>query len=482
MCQARILNSEFHGHRAFCSDRTDEARFVRHILPASSYLIDNADSERVESIVDELRQLEVVCSPARDPSVAEGYLLVFFAKVSDSLLEIVETLKSRRVFCLCVAMGEGTIPSADVWRLLQAGASDEVIASNVTAGQIFARLERWHIVDSLLESEEVAGQLIGSSPAWKRLLRQVVEIACFTIAPVLFAGETGTGKDLLARMIHALDSRPKKSSLITLDCTTIVPELSGSELFGHERGAFTGAVSGREGAFALAHNGTLFLDEVGELPLVLQAQFLRAVQERTYKKVGGNTWHQTDFRLICATNRDLEAEVRRGSFRSDLYYRLASWVFHPPPLRDRREDILSLARYFLASSLPARAEAEFDPAVAEYLETREYSGNVRELRQLVTRMGQRHVGPGPITAGDLPADEWPLVERSAHNSWPDELFEASIRKGLANGAELRKISKAASDVAIKLTVQSEHGNLQRAAKRLGITDRALQLRKASGQI
>src|SRR5580700_2933074 len=157
MCQARILNSEFHGHRAFCSDRTDEATFVRHILPASSYLIDNADSGRVESIVDELRQLEVVCSPARDPSVAEGYLLVFFAKVSDSLLEIVETLKSRRVFCLCVAMGEGTIPSADVWRLLQAGASDEVIASNVTAAQIFARLERWHIVDSLLESEEVAG-------------------------------------------------------------------------------------------------------------------------------------------------------------------------------------------------------------------------------------------------------------------------------------------------------------------------------------
>ena len=447
-----------------------------------SYLIDTADSERVESIVNELRQLEVVCSPARDPSNAEGYLLLFFAKVSDSLLEIVETLRSRQVFCLCVAMGEGTIPSADVWRLLQAGASDEVIASNVTAAQIFARLERWHIVDSLLESEEVAGQLIGSSPAWKRLLRQVVEIACFTIAPVLFAGETGTGKDLLARMIHALDSRPKKSNLITLDCTTIVPELSGSELFGHERGAYTGAVAAREGAFALAHNGTLFLDEVGELPLVLQAQFLRAVQERTYKKVGGNTWHQTDFRLICATNRDLEAEVRRGTFRSDLYYRLASWVFHPPPLRDRREDILPLARYFLTSSLPARAEAEFDPAVAEYLETREYSGNVRELRQLVTRMGQRHVGPGPITAGDLPADEWPLVERSAHNSWPDELFEASIRKGLANGAELRKISQAASDAAIKLTVQSEHGNLQRAAKRLGITDRALQLRKASGQI
>ncbi len=455
---------------------------MRDIVPTASYLIHEVDSGRVKTVIDELRQLEVVCSPATDLSLVEGYLLVFFAKVSDPLLEIIETLKSRRVCSLCVAMGEGVVPSAHVWRLLQAGASDEILASDVTAGQISARLKRWHTVDSLLQSDEVAGQLIGWSPVWKKLVRQVVEIACFTVSPVLFAGETGTGKDMLARMIHALDSRPKKSNLVTVDCTTIVPELSGSELFGHERGAYTGAVSDREGAFALAHNGTLFLDEVGELPLVLQAQFLRALQERSYKRVGGNVWHQTDFRLICATNRDLEAEVRSGSFRSDLYYRLASWVFHPPPLRDRREDILSLARYFLASSLPAGAEAEFDPAVAEYLETREYSGNVRELRQLVIRMGQRHVGPGPITAGDLPAEEWPVVERSAHDSWPDEVFEASIRKGLANGAELRKISQAASDVAIKLTVQSEQGNLQRAARRLGITDRALQLRKASGQI
>jgi transcriptional regulator with GAF, ATPase, and Fis domain len=409
-------------------------------------------------------------------------LLVFFSKVSNQLLELIEILKSPRVFCMCVAVNDGAVPSAHVWQLLQAGACDEIVASNVTAGQILARLKRWHTIDSLLQSDEVTGQLIGTSLAWKRLLRQIVEVACFTIAPVLIAGETGTGKDLLARMIHALDSRPKKSALVTVDCTTIVPELSGSELFGHERGAYTGAVSGREGAFALAHNGTLFLDEVGELPLTLQAQFLRAVQERTYKKVGGNTWHQSDFRLVCATNRDLEAGVRNGSFRSDLYYRLASWVFHPPPLRDRREDILPLARHFLASSLPSEAEADFNPAVAEYLETREYSGNVRELRQLVTRMGQRHVGPGPITVGDLPADEWPTIERSALDSWPDEVFEASIRKALANGAELRKISQAASDVAIKLTVESERGNLQRAAKRLGITDRTLQLRKASGQI
>jgi transcriptional regulator with GAF, ATPase, and Fis domain len=313
-------------------------------------------------------------------------------------------------------------------------------------------------------------------------LRQVVEVAAFTVAPVLIVGETGTGKDLLARLIHLLDARQSKRELVTVDCTTIVPELSGSELFGHERGAYTGAVAAREGAFALAHKGTLFLDEVGELPVGLQAQLLRAVQEHTYKKVGGNTWQQTDFRLVSATNRDLEAGIRNGSFRADLYYRLASWVFRPPPLRDRREDILPLARHFLKSTLPAGSEAEFDPAVADYIESREYSGNVRELQQLVTRMGQRHVGPGPITAGDLPAEEWPTIERVAREQWPDAAFEEAIRRGLASGAELRRISQAACDAAIKLTVQSEQGNLQRASKRLGITDRALQLRKANGQL
>ena len=120
--------------------------------------------------------------------------------------------------------------------------------------------------------------------------------------------------------------------------------------------------------------------------------------------------------------------------------------------------------------------------MADYIGSREYSGNVRELRQLVTRMGQRHVGPGPITAGDLPAEEWPTIERAAREQWPDAAFEEAIRKGLASGAELRKISQAACDAAIKLTVQSEQGNLQRASKRLGITDRALQLRKANGQL
>jgi transcriptional regulator with GAF, ATPase, and Fis domain len=345
--------------------------------------------------------------------------------------------------------------------------------------QIAARLKRWREVECLLESDAVAQTLVGDSPVWRDLLRQVVEVARFTDIPVLIIGETGTGKELIAKLIHDLDASQNRREMVTADCTTIVPEFSGSELFGHERGAFTGAVSARDGAFALAHHGTLFLDEVGELPPALQAQLLRAIQEKIYKRVGGNTWQQTDFRLVCATNRDLLADVKSGVFRSDLYYRIASWVVKPPPLKDRREDILPLTRHFLASLELDDGPVECDLAVAEYLQSREYPGNVRELRQLVMRMGQRHVGPGPITVGDLPAEEWPTIQQAAGRQWPDAEFHEAVRRGLESGAALREISHAASEAAIQIAVQQEQGNLQKAAKRLGVTDRALQLRRAA---
>src|SRR5262249_40812748 len=147
-------------------------------------------------------------------------------------------------------------------------------------------------------------------------------------------GESGTGKEVVARLIHLLDSRPNKRDLVVLDCASIVPELSGSEFFGHERGAFTGALTERNGAFALANDGTLLLDEIGDLPLPLQVQLLRVIQEHTYKRVGGNKWCKTEFRLICATNRDLFDLIGRGAFRADLYYRIAGYICKLPPLRE----------------------------------------------------------------------------------------------------------------------------------------------------
>ena len=179
-------------------------------------------------------------------------------------------------------------------------------------------------------------------------MRELVEVGAFTNASVLIEGESGTGKELLAQLVHDLDLRRQKGDFVILDCAAITPELSGSEFFGHERGAFTGAVNARDGAFALANGGTLFLDEVGELPLTLQAQLLRVVQEHQFKRVGSNTWQRTEFRLVCATNRDLLAGVAEGRFRGDLYHRIAGWVCHVPPLRDRPEDILPLTTHFLS--------------------------------------------------------------------------------------------------------------------------------------
>ena len=220
---------------------------------------------------------------------------------------------------------------------------------------------------------------------------------------------------------------------MVFDCSTVTPELSGSELFGHERGAFTGAISAREGAFAMANGKTLFLDEIGELPLALQTQLLRAIQEKKYKRVGGNVWYSSDFRLVCATNRNLEQLIAQGQFRLDLYHRISGWVFRTLPLRERREDILPMARFFVAALYAPKAPPKFDPAVNEFLLHRDYPGNVRELRHLIERIVHRHVGPGPMTAGDIPEEDRPVNGELKH-AWPDEQFDKTIAEAILLGA------------------------------------------------
>ncbi|TMQ12519.1 MAG: sigma-54-dependent Fis family transcriptional regulator, partial [Deltaproteobacteria bacterium] len=281
----------------------------------------------------------------------------------------------------------------------------------------------------------------------------------------------------LSRLVHTLDARQPKGELVVLDCTTVVAELSGSEFFGHERGAFTGAIGPRDGAFSLADGGTLVLDEVGELPLPLQAQLLRVVQERTFKRVGGNAWQQTRFRLVSATNRDLASEVCAGGFRRDFFHRIAAWVCRIPSLRERPGDLVPLVEHFLAEARPGQPALAIDPAVRDLLLQRSYPGNVRELKHLVSRICQRHVGAGPITIGDVPRDALPGDDQA--DDWQDAAFDVSITRALVRGVGLKEIGRAACDTAIRLAVASEQGNLQRAARRLGVTDRALQLRRAN---
>jgi transcriptional regulator with GAF, ATPase, and Fis domain len=381
---------------------------------------------------------------------------------------------------LAVALQATALAGGVTWQLLQAGASDVFAWERVPApaAMIAARFERWDEVDRLVRSPLVQNNLVGQSRAWVSVLRQVVEVARFTDSSALIMGESGTGKELIARLIHTLDARPNKRQLVVLDCTTVVPELSGSEFFGHERGAFTNAVSDRDGAFALADKGTLFLDEVGELPITLQAELLRVIQEGTYKRLGSNTWKQTDFRLVCATNRDLIQEVEGGRFRHDLYYRITSWTVKLPPLRERREDIPYLVRYFLQELRPDDEPPELDDAVRDYLLTQAYPGNVRELRQLVRRIANRHVGHGPITAGAIPEAERPAAD-FVQADWQDEAFACAIRRALSVGVGLKEITNAAAEAAVSIAMDDEGGNLQRAALKLGVTDRALQMRQAA---
>jgi transcriptional regulator with GAF, ATPase, and Fis domain len=346
--------------------------------------------------------------------------------------------------------------------------------------EIAARLERWEAVDGLIASPVVRENLIGTNAAWISLVRQIIELATFTDASVLITGETGTGKELIARLVHTFDLRRQKHQLVILDCTTIVPELSGSEFFGHERGAFTGAFAARDGAFALANRGTLFLDEVGDLPLTLQAELLRVIQEHTYKRVGSNTWQETDFRLVCATNRDLLHEESQGRFRRDFFYRIASWTCRLPPLRERTEDILPLACYFLRQLQTGDEKPAFDEGVCDYLLERAYPGNVRELKQLVSRMSYRHVGPGPITVGDIPDGERPQVEREPEER-QGRAFERFIRHMVTTGIGLKEISRVAANTAISIALGETGGNVHSAARLLGVTDRALQMRRAASR-
>ena len=413
---------------------------------------------------------------------ADQYGIVCFAQIDNGLFTFIHDCQGN-VFAL--ATSPSALENGCAWRLLEAGAADVIVWNDASsAGQILAKLERRRDVERLttaaLEQQPVAGE----SSAWRCLVRRVAEAGRFSRSPVLLTGESGTGKELLARLIHAIgietEGGRRRRELVTVDCSTIVSELSGSELFGHERGAFTGAHSARDGAFALADGATLFLDEVGELPLQLQAQLLRVIQEKTYKRVGGNVWLKTNFRLVCATNRDLGDLVQCGRFRLDLYHRIAGWVFRTLPIRERRADILSLARYFLATII-LDGPPDIDDDVRRFLVNRDYAGNIRELRQLVERIAHRHAGPGPITVGDIPEDDRPCDGGAVH-AWPDERLERSIADGIAMGASLREITTAATAAAIRIAVQSEYGNLQRAAKRLGVTDRALQMRRAAGAL
>lgn len=245
-------------------------------------------------------------------------------------------------------------------------------------------IEKLYLEDEIRFDQNL-GNMIGESPAFQAVLRGI-QVVAPTDATVLIQGETGTGKELVARALHELSGRSKRS-FIKVNCAAIPATLLESELFGHEKGSFTGAFAQKIGRFELAHQGTLFLDEVGEIPLELQSKLLRAIQEQEIERLGGNRTIRFDVRFVAATNRNLKQMVDEGKFRSDLYYRLHVFPLTVPPLRERKEDIPLLIRYFTQKHAKRmnRPIESIPSAAIEFLTGYEWPGNIRELQNLVER-------------------------------------------------------------------------------------------------
>jgi two-component system response regulator PilR (NtrC family) len=267
------------------------------------------------------------------------------------------------------------------------------------------------------------GQLIGKSAAMDRL-RDLIKRVANATSSVLITGESGTGKEMVARALHFQSPRANEP-FVVLNCGAIPENLIESELFGHTKGAFTGATAAKEGLFRAAHGGTLFLDEVGELPPPLQVKLLRVLQDRNVRPVGGTTEVEVDVRVVAATNRDVESEVEAGTFREDLFYRLNVIRIEAPPLRDRPEDIPVLAGYFLQKHTALQGRRlEFSPEAMRWLAQQSYAGNVRELENMVERgvtlapgntvnredLGDTHPSKKAISLTQIPEGRFDLDE------------------------------------------------------------------------
>ena len=300
--------------------------------------------------------------------------------------------------------------------------------------------------------QEPESRLIGSSPSWIEVFKSIGQVAR-TDVTVLLQGETGTGKEVVARAIHQNSNRSQRP-MITLNCASIPAELVESELFGHERGSFTGAVSQKIGRFEAANGGTIFLDEIGELPLALQPKLLRVLQERTFERVGSTVSQKADVRIIAATNRDLITEVSQERFRSDLFYRLNAFSIRLPPLRDRRSDIALLARHFLSrfAKRNGSAVSALSQECIRMLEQHAFPGNVRELEQLMDRVAVKVAGR-PVDSDLLQAElaaqsgerfsrfeEWEALPfHEAVGAWERHLVERAMRQAGNNKAEAARL-------------------------------------------
>ena len=353
--------------------------------------------------------------------------------------------------------GRGDIPMTV--RALKAGAAN-FLTKPVDDEALLDAIQ--HCISSWLgdgmRSDEHIGNMIGESPSLWKIVKDM-QIVAPTDATVLIEGETGTGKELVARGIHELSGRSKRP-FVMVNCAAIPDTLLESELFGHEKGAFTGAFAQKIGRFELAHQGTLFLDEIGEIPLELQPKLLRALQEQEFERLGGNRTTHVDVRIIAATNRNLRQMVDEGKFRGDLYYRLHVFPLAVPPLRERREDIPLLIRFFTQryARKMNRSIEEIPAAALEALTRYNWPGNIRELQHLVER--SVILSPGRVLQIAVP-DAVSEIGAVVRNEGPPEreriLNALRLSGGVIGGAD-----GAAARMGMRRTT------LQSRMKKLGV--------------
>jgi len=389
---------------------------------------------------------EFLASPRRD---APGCLVLDVELPGLSGLDLQQALVRDNVRVPIIFLtGHGDIPMSV--RAIQAGALD-FLTKPVDVDQLLSAIERGIAYE---RSSLQTGGVIGTSPAWRGVMGQATKVAPAETT-VLLTGESGTGKEVVAQLIHR-GSRRAEGPFVALNCAALPEALLESELFGYEKGAFTGAVSARPGRLEQAAGGTLFLDEVGEMSTAVQAKVLRVLQEREFQRLGGTRTLKADVRIIAATNRDLRSAMTRGAFREDLYYRLHVFAIHLPPLRERREDILPLLEHFVRELGPVvlgRPAAGISRQARERFLAHAWPGNVRELRNAVERALILCEG-GLINPEHLP---W--------QAEPPAAAEVRVGEFPANGVDLEAMERTLIEGALKQTGR----NKAKAARLLGLS-------------
>jgi DNA-binding NtrC family response regulator len=443
-------------------DRDSLRTMLRHALEAHSHTVLEARDEA--EAIDQLRQTRpvVVLTDLKLP-VGDGFGVLRAAKELDADLPVVVMTAYGNIQDAVTAMREGAL---------------DFLAKPIDPDHLLLMVERAiaqrrlvtenYLLKQELAERRGAPRIIGEDGKLRQVSKQLHR-ACDTDATVLLEGESGTGKELFARALHALSPRAD-GPFVAINCAAIPETLLETELFGYEKGAFTGAAQRKPGRFELAHRGTLFLDEIGDLPLALQAKILRALEEKQFERVGGTQSLHVDVRVVAATNRNLKQRVAERQFRDDLYFRLSVFPIEIPPLRERGDDVLILARHFVEKFCKDlnKKPLMLSSGTIQDLTSYSWPGNVRELQNCIERaviladadaIQQRHLNLSfrPAASPPAPTDPWDQIDLSG------TLADA-----------LRKVSSHVERRKIELALKEAGGDKAQAAHALQIGFKVLQ--------